>query len=137
MCPAGPVPEAVGQPEDQQGWRRGVEPQLTQRLGVQVEGGRLQPVLQLANHSVGGGPGDGGQHQRRGPERRLVGGLEGSGGGGGVYCCRAEGGGCCGRGRGLTSRLGKTLSCLFPKAPPYTVKSSRLICSAATDTHSE
>lgn len=27
----------------------------------------------------------------------------------------------------LTSRLGKALSCLFPKAPPYMVKSSILI----------
>lgn len=27
----------------------------------------------------------------------------------------------------LTSKLGKTLSCLFPKAPPYMVRSSKLI----------
>lgn len=74
ILPPPQLPEAVRQPEDQQGRRRGVEPQLTQRLGVQVQGGRLQPVLQLANHRVGGGPGDGRQHQRRGPERRLVGG---------------------------------------------------------------
>lgn len=68
------VPKAVGQPEDQQRRRRCVESQLTQRLRVHVQRGRVQLVLQLANHCVGGGPGDGGQHERRGrrPERPLA-----------------------------------------------------------------
>lgn len=109
------VPEAVGQPEDQQRRRRRIESQLTQRLRVHVQRGRVQLVLQLANHCIGGGPGDGGQHERRGrrPERPLGDRRQP------CLLLRVSGRNVNVRhGRGLTSRFGKTLSCLFPNAPP-------------------
>lgn len=115
------VPEAVRQPEHQQGRRRRVESQLTQSVSVQVQGGGLQLVLQLTNHGIGGGPGDGGQDERGGrgqqsPLRDTRQNLASPASAGQPAATHH-----------LTSRLGKTLSCLFPKAPPYMVKSSKLI----------
>lgn len=123
MCGGGGVslPEAVRQPEHQQGRGRGVEPQLSQGVSVQVQGGGVQLVLQLTNHGIGGGPGDGGQDERGGrgqqsPLRDRRQSLASPAPAGQPATTHH-----------LTSRLGKTLSCLFPKAPPYMVKSSRLI----------
>lgn len=115
------VPQAIRQPEHQQGRRGRVESQLSQRLSVQVQRRGPQLVLQLTNHGIGGGPGHSRQDKRGGrgqqsPLRDTRQRLEWP-----PSPARTA------ASHQLTSRLGKTLSCLFPKAPPYRVKSSKLI----------